>query len=105
LNEVHLAIDSDPVTVLSIDQALEKLAASHPQKAELVKLRFFTSLSLPEAAKALNLPEGTAKRRSAEPSPVRICPPVRSVPALCLKLPCPLHYEGLEYRHESNYCP
>ena len=65
LDQVQLATDSDPAMVLSIDQALEKLAKAHPQKAELVKLRFFVGLSLPEAARALNLSETTAKRHWA----------------------------------------
>ena len=65
LDQVQLATDSDPAMVLSIDQALEKLAKAHPQKAELVKLRFFVGLSLPEAARALNLSETTVKRHWA----------------------------------------
>ena len=65
LEQVQLATESDPATVLSIDQALERLAKAHPQKAELVKLRFFVGLSLPEAARALNLSETTAKRHWA----------------------------------------
>ena len=65
LDEVQLATESDPGTVLSINEALEKLAADHPQKAELVKLRFFVGLSLPEAARALGLSETTAKRHWA----------------------------------------
>jgi len=65
LDQVQLATESDPAMVLSIDQALEKLAKAHPQKAELVKLRFFVGLSLPEAARALNLSETTAKRHWA----------------------------------------
>src|SRR5437762_3595441 len=65
LDQVQLATDSDPAMVLSIDQALEKLAKAHPQKAELVKLRYFVGLSLPEAARALNLSETTAKRHWA----------------------------------------
>jgi len=65
LDQVQLATETDPATVLSIDQALEKLAKAHPQKAELVKLRFFVGLSLREAARALNLSETTAKRHWA----------------------------------------
>jgi RNA polymerase sigma factor (TIGR02999 family) len=62
LEEVELAVESDPLTLLSIDQALEKLARDHPEKAELVKLRFFAGLSLPDASRALRLSETTAKR-------------------------------------------
>jgi RNA polymerase sigma factor (TIGR02999 family) len=62
LDDVQLAIYSDPGTVLTINDALEKLAREHPERAELVKLRFFAGFSLPEAAKALGMSETTAKR-------------------------------------------
>jgi len=65
LEEVQLAADSDPAVTLGIDEALTRLAAGHPEKAELVKLRFFAGLSLPEAAQALDLSLTTAKRRWA----------------------------------------
>jgi DNA-directed RNA polymerase specialized sigma24 family protein len=51
--------------LLSIDQAPAKLGTEHPEKAELVKLRFFGGLSLPEAARVLDLSETTAKRHWA----------------------------------------
>jgi RNA polymerase sigma factor (TIGR02999 family) len=62
LEQIQVATDSDPVTLLSLDEALEKLAAEHPQPAAVVRLRFYVGLSLPEAAKALHLSESTAKR-------------------------------------------
>jgi RNA polymerase sigma factor (TIGR02999 family) len=62
LDDVQLAAESDPATLLSIDEALEKLAKQHPEKANLVKLRYFAGLSLPEAAQALGLSLTTAKR-------------------------------------------
>jgi RNA polymerase sigma factor (TIGR02999 family) len=65
LDEVQLAVDSDPAVTLGIDEALTRLAAGHPEKAELVKLRFFAGLSLPEAAQALDLSLTTAKRHWA----------------------------------------
>jgi RNA polymerase sigma factor (TIGR02999 family) len=60
--QAQVATDSDPVTLLSLDEAFEKLAAEQPQPAELVRLRFYVGLSLPEAARALHLSEFTAKR-------------------------------------------
>ena len=48
--------------LLALDQALTKLAASEPAKAELVKLRFFAGLTMPEAASALNISLATAER-------------------------------------------
>jgi RNA polymerase sigma factor (TIGR02999 family) len=62
LDQVQIAVDADPSTLLAIDQALEKLAREHPEKARLVQLRFFVGLTLIEAAQALNLSETTAKR-------------------------------------------
>ena len=65
LEDVLLAIDSDPATLLSIDEALEQLGREFPEKAALVKLRFFAGLSLPEAARTLQISETSAKRHWA----------------------------------------
>ena len=48
--------------LLALNDALDRLAAHDPQKAELVKLRYFAGLSLPEVALALHLPLRTAER-------------------------------------------
>lgn len=48
--------------VVAVHEALAKFAAEDPRKAELVKLRYFGGLTLEEAAAALDLPLGTAKR-------------------------------------------
>ena len=48
--------------VLAVDDALERLAAADPQAAELVKLRYFAGLSIPDAAAALNVSPRTADR-------------------------------------------
>src|SRR3954451_3764513 len=41
--------------LLALDEALTKLAAEEPSKAELVKLRYFAGLSLEEAAACLGI--------------------------------------------------
>jgi RNA polymerase sigma factor (TIGR02999 family) len=46
----------------ALDEALTKLAHAEPAKAELVKLRFFAGLTMPEAAAALNISLATAER-------------------------------------------
>jgi len=51
--------------LLDLDDALDRLARSYPQAAELVKLRFFAGLSLDEAATALGLARRTADRQWA----------------------------------------
>jgi len=48
--------------LLALDEALTKLAQAEPAKAELVKLRFFAGLTMPEAAAALNISLATAER-------------------------------------------
>jgi RNA polymerase sigma factor (TIGR02999 family) len=48
--------------LLALDEALTKLAAQDPVRAELVKLRFFAGLTMPEAAAALGVSLATAER-------------------------------------------
>jgi RNA polymerase sigma factor (TIGR02999 family) len=48
--------------LLALDAALDRLAGRDPVKAELVKLLYFAGLTLPQAAEALGLSHGTAKR-------------------------------------------
>ncbi len=48
--------------LLSLDEALEQLAAEDARKASLVKLRLFAGLSLDDAAKVLEISPATAKR-------------------------------------------
>jgi RNA polymerase sigma factor (TIGR02999 family) len=48
--------------LLAVDEALTKLAAEDPVKAELVKLRYFAGLTLEQAANVLHLSPATAKR-------------------------------------------
>jgi len=50
------------VDLLALDQALEKLAAEDPAKAQVVKLRFFAGLTMPEVATALGISLATAER-------------------------------------------
>ena len=48
--------------VLAVDEALTRFAELDPIRAELVKLRFFAGLSMPEAAVALGISLATAER-------------------------------------------
>src|SRR5262252_6190060 len=48
--------------LLALDEALAKLAAQDPRKAELVKLRYFTGLTIAQSAAALGISEATAHR-------------------------------------------
>jgi RNA polymerase sigma factor (TIGR02999 family) len=60
--EVELAAPEPVEDLLALDEALEKLAAADPVKAELVKLRYFAGLTIEEAAAALGISPATAKR-------------------------------------------
>jgi RNA polymerase sigma factor (TIGR02999 family) len=46
----------------ALDEALTRLAAHAPIKAEVVKLRFFAGLTMPEVAQSLSLSLATAER-------------------------------------------
>ena len=48
--------------VLAVDEALEKFARLDPDRAEVVKLRYFVGLTFEEAAEVLGISEPTAKR-------------------------------------------
>lgn len=60
--DLDLATTADDETLLHVDDAMQKLAKEDPEKAELVKLRFFAGLSIRDAAEAMGLSEATAKR-------------------------------------------
>jgi RNA polymerase sigma factor (TIGR02999 family) len=62
LDHVDLASATEDDTLLRVDEALTKFAAEEPVKAQLVKLRYFVGLSIPEAAAAMGISESTAKR-------------------------------------------
>jgi RNA polymerase sigma factor (TIGR02999 family) len=51
--------------LVALDEALDRFAIEYPQHAELVKLRYFGGLTLPDAAAALGLSERTAGRHWA----------------------------------------
>lgn len=62
LDQVNVAIHTDADTLLLVNEALTRLEQEDPQKAELVKLRYFAGMTIPEAGRALGLSESTAKR-------------------------------------------
>jgi RNA polymerase sigma factor (TIGR02999 family) len=61
-DEANLAAAEDSEEVLAVDEALAGLAAADAQAAELVKLRYFAGLSIPEAAEVLNISPRSADR-------------------------------------------
>ena len=50
------------VEVLDLDEALTRLAQFDPRKSQLAEMRFFTGLTLEEAAAALDISVATAER-------------------------------------------
>jgi RNA polymerase sigma factor (TIGR02999 family) len=65
LDEHNLAAESPGDDLLAMDEALTRLAQLDPRRAELVKLRFFAGLTMPEAAVALGISLATAERQWA----------------------------------------
>jgi RNA polymerase sigma factor (TIGR02999 family) len=55
----------DPLDLLALDEALQRLEEEHPDKARLIKLRFFAGLSLEDAAAATGVSRATAQRNWA----------------------------------------
>jgi RNA polymerase sigma factor (TIGR02999 family) len=62
IDDVEVAAGSIDERLLRVNEALDRFAAEEPEKAELVKLRYFVGLTLPEAAAALGIAEATASR-------------------------------------------
>jgi RNA polymerase sigma factor (TIGR02999 family) len=48
--------------LIALDEALSKLAAEEPVKAQLVELRYYAGLTVPEAAEVLGISTATAER-------------------------------------------
>lgn len=62
LEGVEIAGDGVSSEVLAVDEALGRLAAEDPKKAELVRLRYFTGMQIKEAALVLGISVPTATR-------------------------------------------
>jgi RNA polymerase sigma factor (TIGR02999 family) len=62
LEDCATAADSEADHILAVSDALEKFARLDPQRAELVKLRYFVGLTFEQAAEVLGISEPTAKR-------------------------------------------
>ena len=65
LDEALAVVPPVSIDVLALDEALEKLAAEDPVKAQLVKLRFFAGLTLEQCALVLGISRATADRHWA----------------------------------------
>ena len=62
IDDFDLAAPADDDHLVALSDALDKLAALDPEKAELVKLRYFVGLTIEDTARTLGISEATAKR-------------------------------------------
>jgi RNA polymerase sigma factor (TIGR02999 family) len=62
LDEEILAAPEPREDLVALDDALNKLAAADPTAAQLVQLRYFAGLAIPEAAQVLGVSPRTADR-------------------------------------------
>ena len=65
LEDLELTVNEPPQELLAVDDGLTALAAQHPEKAQLVKLRYFAGLTIEEAAEATGISVATANRHWA----------------------------------------
>jgi RNA polymerase sigma factor (TIGR02999 family) len=62
LEAIDLPIENEDESILLVNEALERFAAHDPEKARVVKLRFFAGLKHDEIADILQLSEKTVRR-------------------------------------------
>lgn len=60
--DVEISAEVKDDELIEVNEVLEKFTALEPQKAELVKLRYFVGLSLEETAEVLGISVPTVKR-------------------------------------------
>ncbi len=62
LHDSAIAVEDDTIDLIALSEALDRLTTEDPRKAELVKLRYFTGLTIAEAAAAMGVSHATAER-------------------------------------------
>ena len=62
LSESKIILAAEPTELLAVHEALDSLAKEDCTAADLVKLRYFVGMSMPEAADTLGLPLRSAER-------------------------------------------
>jgi RNA polymerase sigma factor (TIGR02999 family) len=60
-SEPAIASPVDEIDLLALHEALDRLEASAPRKAQVVKLRYFAGFTLPEVAEMLGVAQSTAE--------------------------------------------
>ena len=59
---VHVAADAPSEDLLALDESLQRFEELDPLAANIVKLRYFAGMTMPEAAEALGISLRTAER-------------------------------------------
>lgn len=62
LDDAAAAIENPVEDLLALDEALTRFEQQWPDKARLVKLKYFTGLTIPEASQAMGISTATAER-------------------------------------------
>lgn len=62
LDDERLVCSIPSEQIVALDEALERFGQEEPEKAQLVKLRFFAGLSIEETAEVLGISRATAAR-------------------------------------------
>ena len=62
LDAVNPGTETRDEEILALDEALTRLEERWPEKAKLVKLRYFAGMTIPEAAQAMGVSHATAER-------------------------------------------
>jgi len=65
LPDLAASAEDQTIDLVALDNALRELESQDPDKAQLVKLRFFAGCSLEESAEHLGISRATAQRRWA----------------------------------------
>ncbi|MEZ5940778.1 MAG: sigma-70 family RNA polymerase sigma factor [Planctomycetaceae bacterium] len=62
LDDIPIAADDTYEDLIVLDEALSRLSEEDPQGAQLVQLRYFAGLTIPDAAELMNISPRTADR-------------------------------------------
>ena len=62
LHESRIELQAPSAEILAVNEALDALAAEDPVAAQVVKLRYFVGMTIPEIAEALGMATRTADR-------------------------------------------
>ena len=62
LSESQIVLAVDPAELMAVHEVLDALAEEDPAAADLIKLRYFVGMSMPEAAAAMGVPLRNAER-------------------------------------------